>query len=71
MGPPMSPSSRYVTVVALVGAAYRRQYELPGEPSEADREAFQRWLLDVIPTIDERSRGQRVEFWREETASVR
>jgi len=62
----MAGSSRYVIVHALINQSIRRQYELPVEADGVDQQAFHRWLLDVLPSVSERSGGQRVELWKED-----
>jgi hypothetical protein len=56
---------RYVVIVAIINTNIRRQYEMPVEADDIDRQIFQRWLLDVIPTVDKRYQ-MRVELYRED-----
>lgn len=67
----MSPSSRYVVVYAETNGTIRRNYELPVENDGVDRQAFIRWLLDVLPSMAERMQGTRVELWQEPWPDVR
>jgi len=59
---PYAPTHRIVT--ARIRASIERRYELPKETDDVDRLAFQRWLLDVIPSREERfGQGALVELW--------